>query len=374
MTTLLIISFAMIMNEKKKVLITPLDWGLGHATRIVPVVEKLLELNTQVLLAADNRPYDFLKSRFPDIEIIRFPGYKPKYPNNSMMATSLLFALPKMWYQSRKARRYLQKIVDDYRVNLIISDNRYECYSKGVYNIFISHQIQIQTRGLQNIFKPIINKINHHFIKKYDELWIPDFKDPDENLSGTLSHIAKYPIMNYHFIGSLSRFSPVNQEVNKNKIELLVILSGPEPQRSLLEKRLEEQINKLDLSATMVLGKPEEKKDFKKNNIHYVSHADDDLFSSLIQSANVIVSRPGYSTIMDLSVFGKKAIFIPTPGQTEQEYLAGLMKQKGYCFAEKQQTFDLKSALSLNKEYTGLPKMNPADKITTLLENLLIKE
>jgi uncharacterized protein (TIGR00661 family) len=165
----------------------------------------------------------------------------------------------------------------------------------------------------------------------------------------------------------------LNVKPTSNKIDLLIILSGPEPQRTILEKIITEQTSKLNVRATFVLGKPEEDSNFQIKNIHYISHADDVRLAGLIHSADVIVSRPGYSTIMDLSVFGKKAIFIPTPGQTEQEYLAETMKAKGFCFAEKQKAFNLESALEASKKFSGLPKMNPNDKIAITLKNLLQK-
>ena len=196
------------MNKKKTVLVAPLNWGLGHAARMVPVIEHLVQYNARVIIAADKRPLKFLQLQFPDIAFIRFPGFEPHYPNNSMMAIQMALSFPKMWQQSRQAHRFLQKIVAEYEVDIIISDNRFECYSAITYNVFVTHQLQIQTIGLQQIFKSFIKKLNYRYIKKYDVLWIPDAADPHRNLSGKLSHVNQFPIENYHFIGPLSRFKP----------------------------------------------------------------------------------------------------------------------------------------------------------------------
>ncbi|MEE4260488.1 MAG: glycosyltransferase family protein [Bacteroidales bacterium] len=361
------------MNKRITVLVTPLNWGLGHATRTVPVIEHLVRRNARVVIAADKRPLDFLKLRFPDIEFIRFPGFEPRYPNNSMMAIHMARSFSRMWQQSRKSHHFLQEIVAEYEVDIIISDNRFECYSKHAYNVFVTHQLQIQTEGWQNIFKSFINKINYGYIKKYDELWIPDVENPENNLSGKLSHVSKFPVSHYHFIGPLSRFKSNCGKIQYDRIDLLVILSGPEPQRTILEDLITNQAIKSQLKTTIVQGKTEENKITREENITFISHADDTQMAVLIQSAEMIISRPGYTTIMDLCVFGKKAIFIPTPGQTEQAYLAKKMLSEGYCYSENQKAFNLERSFSAAKKFSGLPKITSQEKMAFLIENLFTK-
>jgi uncharacterized protein (TIGR00661 family) len=359
------------MQARKTVLITPLNWGLGHATRMVPVIEHLLNKKANVLIAADKRPYEFLKQRFPETEFIRFPGFEPHYSNDSMMALRMAWSFPKLWHQSRQAHRFLQKTIKKHEVDIIISDNRYESYSKCTYNIFITHQLHVQTSGLQKLFKPFIKILINSFIKKYDELWIPDFEDADKNLSGKLSHLKKYPLKKYHFAGPFSRFHSKNGSSSAEKIDLLVILSGPEPQRSILEKLISKQALKSGLKTSILQSKPEENTDIQNENIRIISHVGDTQMAEMIQSASIIVSRPGYSTIMDLCVFGKKAIFIPTPGQTEQEYLAKKMKALGYCYFESQKSFDLNNALIISEKYTGLPKITSQLRMKLLIDRIL---
>ena len=226
------------MNKKKTVLVAPLNWGLGHATRIVPIVETFLNYNSKVIVAADKRPYEFLKQRFPDIEIIRFPGFEPEYTTKASMALKMLLSFPLMLKKGRDANKMLQNIIAQHDVDIIISDNRFEAYSKDTYSVFITHQLNIQTQVWQRIFKPIINKLINNYTKHYDELWIPDYENPKQNLSGKLSHIKKFPIKNYHFIGPLSRFKHNDNHNDIEKNDLLIILSGPEPQRTKLENLL----------------------------------------------------------------------------------------------------------------------------------------
>jgi len=359
------------MNKKKTVLVAPLNWGLGHATRIVPIVEALLNQNSKVIIAADRRPYEFLKQRFPDTEIIRFPGFEPEYTSKASMALKMALSFPLMLKKGRDANKILQKIISQHQIDIIISDNRFEAYSKDAYSVFITHQLNIQTNGWQRIFKPLITKLINNYIKHYDELWIPDYEDPEQNLSGKLSHVKRLPIKNYHFIGPLSRFKP-NEDYNAiEKKDLIVILSGPEPQRTNLENLLIKQVLQSNLKTTILQSKPEENKIIQKENIKFISHAKDEQIAELIKSAKMIISRSGYSTVMDLSVFGKKAIFIPTSGQTEQEYLANKLKNQGFCYYEKQESFDLNRSLKESEKYNGLPTIDTNRQYEIQIRKLL---
>ena len=357
------------MSQQKTVLVAPMNWGLGHATRLVPVIEALMEHKTKVILAADKRPYDFLRLRFPECDIVRLPGFEPVYPGNRSLAVQMLLSFPKMMKCARTARRALQKIIEDYRIDMVISDNRYELYSPKAYSVFITHQLNIQTRNRQKIFKPLITRFINRFIRKYDELWIPDYEDLQRNLSGALSHLSKYPLKNYHFTGPLSRFK-LKDIPETEHFDLLVILSGPEPQRTIFEKIILDQVSETDLKTVVLQGKPEKKGKQEHGNVTLIPHTGDREMAGFIQSAPLIISRPGYSTVMDMTVFGKKAIFIPTPGQTEQEYLARQLEQAGYAYFEEQKSFNLKRAVEKAQGYKGLPKMPANNRLKILTGDL----
>ena len=141
-----------------------MNWGLGHATRLVPVIEALLKQEAKIILATDKRPYDFLRQRFPECEMIRLPGFDPIYPEKRSMAVQMLFSFPEMMRCAREANRELQKIIENYQIDAVISDNRYELYSPKVYSVFITHQLNIRTRKTQKLFKPIITHLINHYI------------------------------------------------------------------------------------------------------------------------------------------------------------------------------------------------------------------
>ncbi|NOX86093.1 MAG: glycosyltransferase [Chlorobi bacterium] len=341
------------MPSPKTILVCPLDWGLGHATRMVPVIEALLDQGARVILGADNRPLSFLMQRFPGCEFVKLPGFTPVYPKDGSMALAMLKSFPQMRTAANKAHELLQKIISEKQVDIVISDNRYELHSENAYCIFITHQLDIATPGITAPARPIIRGIINQYIRKYNELWIPDFEG-EPNLSGKLSHIKNMPVNNYHFIGPLSRFIGIKAETPAEEPDILVLLSGPEPQRTILEELLISQLTDTGKKAMILQGKPEETPERHTGNIKLIPHLPDEKMAGLIKSAKLIISRPGYSTIMDLAVLGKKAVFIPTPGQTEQEYLAERFKREKNFYSEPQKTFELKRAMEKQGHYKGL--------------------
>lgn len=269
------------------------------------------------------------------------------------MTWAMIKAYPKMLKQAEISKKLLDEIILKKNIDIVISDNRYELYSKNAYCIFITHQLNIQTPGLTKIADFFIqNKINN-YIKKFNELWIPD-AEGEANLSGKLSHNIRFPNNNTFFIGPLSRFSllPQNEIVKTN--DLLVLISGPEPQRTILEKKLISQALESGLATVVLQGKPELYEVQQNKNVRIISHLNDTEIAGLINSSKIVIARPGYSTMMDLSIVGSKAILIPTPGQTEQEYLAEKYLKEKLFYSEKQKNFSLSRSLEKAKKYEGL--------------------
>jgi len=359
----------MSVKHSKNILVCPLDWGLGHATRMVPVIEMLGRKGANVIIAADNRPLDFLAQRFPQNTIVKLKGYSPNYPVNNNMALAILRSLPEMKREAKIAHIILQKIIEEYHIDAVISDNRYELSTTKVPSVFITHQLNIQTKGWQTIGKPIIDFLINHYINKFDELWIPDVMG-DFQLSGKLSKSTKFSNKSFN-VGMLSRFSEPETINEMNQSDLLIILSGPEPQRTILEELLLSQALKTDLNTVILLGKPGKLIKKEINNVKIFSHLPDDEFSKLIQYAGTVVSRPGYSTLMDLAVFNKKAVFIPTPGQTEQEYLATRLLNEGIAFSQNQINFSLTDALNNLDRFKGLFLENNPELLESRINNLL---
>ena len=340
---------------KKNVLICPLNWGLGHATRCVPIIRELLESGDNVIIAADKAPLAFLKKEFPGLTFIQLAGFKPLYSKGNSQVFQLLKSIPNALLNFKKEHKAIEKIVDDYKIDLIISDNRFGCWSKKVHSIYITHQLNIQVPKFFKWTSPIINQLHKHYIKKYDELWIPDVEN-EPSLSGNLSHPANIKIKT-KYIGFLSRFSSEIKDEIKS-IEYLVILSGPEPQRSIFEDIIIKQANDIQGNIVILRAKPEENKipSNAPKNIVFFNHVDDETFVKIVARSKNIICRGGYSSLMDLITLNRNAYLVPTPGQTEQEYLAEYLTEKGLFNHCKQKDFKLKNIkipdVKINSQFT----------------------
>lgn len=325
-----------------RIFISPLDWGLGHAARCVPVIRHLLKKHIEVVIGAEGSHLIFLKEHFPHLEFVEFPGYRISYAKNLPANVKVLLQLPKMIAAIKKEHALLNELIEKKKIDAVISDNRYGLWNKKIPSVIISHQLNIQSNTGSSIF----NKTIHNHIRHFNECWIPDYEDAN-NLSGNLSHPIPAGI-NAKYIGPLSRFETSIGSNETKQYDILVILSGPEPQRSILEKLILSQLQGLPLGKALIIqglpGNTEPQIDDAR--IKIVPHLSDKDFLNAINSSEVIVSRPGYSTIMDLHTVGwKKSIFIPTPGQTEQEYLGDLMQEKGVSINCHQKRINLKDAL-----------------------------
>ena len=325
----------------KNILICPLNWGLGHATRCVPIIRALCNQGHKVIIAADKGPLAFLRKAFPNLEFIELPGFEPRYSRSNTQVFKLMASFPKALIAFRKDHKAVESIVKSHKIDVVISDNRFGCWSNEVPSVFITHQLHIQVPKIWRWATPFINIFNNSYINKYDEVWVPD-SEYEPSLGGELSHPApsRYKIS---YIGNLSRFKAENQEVTEKSIKYLVILSGPEPQRTMLEELVLKQAQQIKDKVLILRAKPDFK-DLPDNipgNVKMFNHVDDEMFVKLVNSAENIVCRGGYSSLMDLVRLNKSAYLVPTPGQTEQEYLAKHLGEIGHFGWCKQSDFQL---------------------------------
>jgi UDP-N-acetylglucosamine transferase subunit ALG13 len=332
----------------------------------------LIRQGAEVIIGADGGPYNLLKLEFPELKFIRFPGYRFLYPDGNQMALKMATQTPAILGGIRKEHGKLQEFIDEFHIDAVISDNRFGLYTRKIPCVFMTHQLRIRAPKFLNAF---VNGINRRYIHKYNECWIPDLKGED-NLSGDLSHIPE-SINKKYFIGPLSRFSKTETNDHNTttfKYEFTVIVSGPEPQRTIFEQLILEQVKKSEKRGIILQGKPGKSKTINKvnKNIFLFSHLSARELEEIIRDSRLVISRPGYSTIMDLAVLGKQAVFVPTPGQTEQEYLAQYHKTKRHFFSMGQNEFDLETALEKGLEYLGVKVSEDstvlADRIQALLK------
>ena len=333
-----------LQKRKIRVLIAPLDWGLGHATRCLPIIYELLRKGCEVCVACNERQAHLMRTEVPDAQIIPLPGYNFRYSKLGVLnKLATIFQVPKILIAIKREHRWLRDVFKKESFDLIISDNRYGFYNQTAYSVFITHQLQIQVPG-NKWLQRILQKWNYYFINRFNECWIPDFK-VEPNLAGELSHPEVLPKIVVRYIGLLSRFENIVVSTRK-PVDILILISGPEPQRTVLEEKIVDQLQKIKRSAIVVRGLPE-MKDVRKsfNNISFFNHLPAQELNELMSNAQVVISRSGYSTVMDIIQLGKKSILVPTPGQTEQEYLAAYLMQKKWCLSFPQNKFFIESAL-----------------------------
>ncbi|HMO62437.1 MAG TPA: glycosyltransferase [Ferruginibacter sp.] len=335
-------------------MVAPLDWGLGHSTRCIPIVKELLANNCRVILAADGAAALLLRQEFPGLQHIHLSGYRVRYSRRkSLLPLTMLVQIPKILHRIYKEHRWLKKVVLQYNISGIIADNRFGLYHGGLPCIYITHQLAIQTgfRFTNWLFK----KIHYWFIKKFSQCWVPDFAG-EPNAAGKLSHPADLPA-HVRYIGCISRFEKLQHPAIK--YEVLVLLSGPEPQRSIFEAMLLKQLMLVNQKVLLVRGLPGNTLLPEAPGIDMVNHLPAPELNAAISSSNVIICRSGYTSIMDLLQMTKKAILVPTPGQTEQEYLAQYLTEKKIFLSQSQKGFSVLNSLqaAANFEY-NLPVMD----------------
>ena len=311
------------MLSGKIIFISPLDWGFGHSTRCVPIISNLLKTN-KVIIGVTDVNKQFFDLYFPDIQKINVPSYGIKYSKLLPVWLKILFQFSKIKSVIRQEQKLLEKIVIENSIDVVISDNRFGLYNKQTENIFITHQIKI----VAPFFSGYATKFNLNYIHNFSRVWVPDHKNQSERLSGKLSDSTAVNIP-VEYIGPQSALSIFDLDIATiDRSDYLILLSGVEPQRTILENSLIDKFKFSNKKITLVRGSDTEVK-IENKNISVINFAYGAELKKLILSAETIICRSGYSTLMDLNFLKKeKLILVPTPGQTEQKYLAQYWKEK----------------------------------------------
>ena len=311
-----------------------MEWGLGHTVRLVPFINKALGEGHTVILASDGASLDFLRYRFPSLDFIRLPFYQVRYPENDRFFRKLIVQVPGILKAIRRNHRQVNEIVSKYKVTRIICDHRYGLYHSKVHSAFITNQLWLKAPKGWSFGEGLVYWFHRRALTKYSEIWIADFEGVP-NLSGLLTHPKQLPA-NARYIGPVSRFEDVVAErpAYSRPFMVLALVSGPEPQRTIFENLLKIRFGKDKTQAIIFRGLPPGSPDeipaiAQEGTVLMVNHACDEHLAWHILEAGEIICRPGNSTLSDLTFFGKSALLVPTPGQTEQEYVARHLEAMG---------------------------------------------
>ncbi len=338
------------MQKPKRILVAPLNWGLGHATRCIPIINALLENGFEVLIASDGVALSLLQKEFPELPSFALSSYQIKYAEKGKnFKLKMIWDSPKVLKAMTKEKKQIKQLVKEHDIDGIISDNRLGVHYKKIPCVFITHQLNVLS-GNTTWFS---SKMHQEIIKKFKECWVPDVEGKP-NLTGKLGHL-KRSSLRIKYLGPLSRFEKTDAP---EVYDLMVLLSGPEPQRTFLEEKLLDELKGYEGPVLFVKGKIEgeqsiEELNYDKAKISVYNFMQSQQLQEAINTSKMVLCRSGYTTVMDLAKLEKKAFFIPTPGQYEQEYLAERLDKNGVVPFSVQEAFTLEDLKRVD-DYQGL--------------------
>jgi uncharacterized protein (TIGR00661 family) len=332
-------------SVSKNILVTPLNWGLGHATRCIPIINALQECNYNPIIASDGIALAMLRKEFPDVQTLELPSYQIEYAKKgSDFKWKMLLNTPKIlkaiWNEKKMVASWIKK----HQIDGIISDNRLGVFNENIPSVYITHQLNVMSGSTTWI----TSKMHQNNIKKFTECWVPDVPG-EPNLAGELSHSKKLAFTP-KYLGPLSR---MKKKDAAKQYDLMIVLSGPQPQRGMLESILKTELKHYDRQVVFIKGSvEEEQKKEKIKNITYFNFMTSQQLEQTFNESGLVLARSGYTTIMDLAKLGKKAFFIPTPGQYEQIYLAQKLQKEGIAPYLEQDDFKIDDLIEA-KQYNG---------------------
>jgi predicted glycosyltransferase len=324
-----------------RILVAPLDWGLGHATRSVPIIRALIERGAVPVIAADGAPLALLRKEFPDVEHVRLPGITIRYAKGRSQLWFMMLQVPAMVQQVQAESRAFERMRRSLRLDAVISDQRFGVRCSSLPSVLITHQVFPFTPIAQGALR----KLNLRHMARFDRCWVMDGSEAP-GLAGELSHGA-LP-RNARYIGVVSRMAD-SVEDRPVQHDIVAVISGPEPQRTLFERELLKELQRVPGKHVLVRGLPHldrEAGEERIGNVHVMAHASGEQLARLMKGARLIVSRSGYTTLMDLTAIGRSALIVPTPGQEEQEYLGRLHRSTARFLVQEQGCIDLARALT----------------------------
>jgi hypothetical protein len=321
-----------------RILVAPLDWGLGHAVRCIPIIRQIMADGHQVILAVTPSTQPVLQEAFPDLPRVDMPAYNVRYPFRNMLINAILQG-PRVLLTALREYRVIKEVVREHRIDAILSDNRMGCFFRGIANVYMTHQYTILIPNL--LLRAFANWCHRRVIDQFTRLWVPDRNDQFA-LAPAMSRVP--PEKEAHYLGWLSEAKPASGD---HDLKATFILSGPEPQRTRLEDRILAEASSLEGPFALVRGvTTNQTLSGRPKSITLVHDlADRNTIRGLVNRSEVIVSRSGYTTLMDLAFWRKPALLIPTPGQYEQEYLADRMQVLGWAYSQTQENVRLEPDL-----------------------------
>jgi uncharacterized protein (TIGR00661 family) len=356
----------------KRILVSPLSWGLGHATRDLPIIRHLLDRGHEVTVAACGRAFSLLQRELPQCEFVKLDDYPSPYSAGRYFVPKFLAMAPLMLWAIEMESLHVRKILRHKKFDMILSDNRFRVRSRHIPSFVIAHQLRFMTPPAVHYMDFVTEFFNYLYLSPFDRIIVPDVADETTNLAGRLAHQMHW-LKNSKKVYYAGIISSVTKRTVAQDIDLFISISGPEPQRSQLEKIILDRVGDLKAGRIVItLGKPEVKETRQlSDRITVHGFLDRDGQGEMMNRAQLVVCRSGYTTVMELAELGKKALFIPTPGQTEQEYLGRYYAERGYFHSVSQYDLDLERDIEKARQLAGTPfPSNSQENIERLYEEV----
>jgi UDP:flavonoid glycosyltransferase YjiC (YdhE family) len=356
------------------VFVSPLNWGLGHSTRDIPLIKELLSQGHEVTVGTSGNALALLRRECPECNFILFKDYPAPYSASRFFLPKFVANIPILLRALARERKKLDQILSENRYDLIISDNRLGVYSRKIPSYFISHQLRFSLPFYLYPFEMLTIPVNSFFHIKYDGVIVPDIAPDGSNLSGKLCR-SNLDVTNQrvHYAGIFT--STKKMEIDED-LDYLLIVSGPEPQRTKLEEIILKQVQKLPGEKVVLLGSPQ-KEFHRKPDEHTAIHSyvSTEEKAELMNRARFVIGRSGYTTMMEMAELDKKhGLFTPTPGQTEQEYLSRYYARKGWFLSRSQYKLRLPEDAEAAMKFQGFPPMPKTEENVRRLYQDVLKE
>lgn len=353
------------------IFVSPLAWGLGHATRDIPIIRELASHGHDVTIATSGSALELLKKECPGCQFIHFEDYPAPYSSTRFFLPKFFANIPRLLRALADEKKMTDHLLSKNKYDAIISDSRLGVYSEEIPSFFISHQLRFSVPYYIRPVETFSQYINEHFHKKFERVIIPSNSPDVDCISGKLCQsMRKTTNMKAYYAGILSSVRKIDVPED---LDFLIIISGPEPQRTKLEEIILKQVQELPGEKMVLLGRPQENLEKKLDGHTSVkSYVTDEEKAVLMNRAQFIISRSGYTTMMDIAEIEKKfGLFIPTPGQTEQEYLSEYYEKQGWFYSKSQYKLNLPDDIEKAKEYNGFPLMSKSeDNVKRLYEEV----
>ncbi|MEK6968538.1 MAG: glycosyltransferase [Nanoarchaeota archaeon] len=333
------------------------NYGLGHATRMLPVIMKLIEQGEKVTIVAKGNSLLMLKNELGDASNYELMQYEVplKFSDKGFSMFETLKAGPSFISLISSQKKWLENFSAKEKIDRVIADGEIGYHLKNKKSFFVNNQLRLLPGSLLGDGTELLTDV---FSKGFEKVIVPD--DENGTLGGLLTSKTRfYDKKRLAYVGILSSIRKKNVVRN---VDYFISISGPGISKEVFTRQVMEQLHLLKGKVVVALGRPDLKEIASKGNAKIYPYLNRKQQESFLNKAKLVISRSGYTTMMELAEIDKKAFFIPTLNHPEQEYLAKFQKNSGRFHYSKQDSFNFKEDIDEAKQYPGFKNVPKTKK------------